>query len=251
MRRLMRMVGALALAAAATGCAASETVTGGASAPGGLSPQARERIRQAMPGTSIDSVSVSVVPGLHEVVAGRNVLYTDASGRYLVIGHIYDLNTATDITAARKASLSRIPWPDLPLAAAVTYGTGAKAVAVFSDPDCPWCGRLHAETLARLDNVTVHEILYPLKPSSRTKAEAVLCAENPGEALSRAFSGAQLPEPDAACRNRVAGALDAALEFGRKHAIHGTPAIVTPDGRTHGGFLPLDRFRAFLTKKED
>lgn len=55
-------------------------------------------IRTALPATDVQSVSASEIPGLYRFQAGDNTLYADASGRYLLVGHIYDLQTAQDVT---------------------------------------------------------------------------------------------------------------------------------------------------------
>ena len=68
-----------------------------------------ETIRKALPNTEIDSVQLSVVPGLVEIVAGGNLFYFDPTGRYLVVGSIYDMRTATDLTAQRKREVVQTP----------------------------------------------------------------------------------------------------------------------------------------------
>ena len=218
--------------------------------PAGLDAVARERIAAALPGTVVESVAPAPVPGLYELVAGDNVLYTDAAGRYLVVGHIYDLATATDLTQARRQDLAsapaRIDWDELPLEAAVVHGVGARRLAVFSDPDCPWCVRLRQSLIALLGDVRIFEILYPLRPGSRSRAEAVLCAPDPAAALEAAFDGAPLSEPTPECRERTAQALDTALALGEARGIHGTPTLVSPDGRLHAGYLDETGLRAFL-----
>lgn len=55
-------------------------------------------IRTALPATDVQAVSESEIPGLYRFQAGDNTLYADATGRYLLVGHIYDLQTAQDVT---------------------------------------------------------------------------------------------------------------------------------------------------------
>ncbi len=55
-------------------------------------------IRAALPATDVQAVSESEIPGLYRFQAGDNTLYADATGRYLLVGHIYDLHTAQDVT---------------------------------------------------------------------------------------------------------------------------------------------------------
>lgn len=97
-------------------------------------------IRKALPNTVIVSVRTSVIPGLAEIVGSDNILYSDPTGRYLMIGSIYDMQTATDITTQRKREVTptaRIRWKELPLETAVKYGDqGTAKLAVFFEPDC-------------------------------------------------------------------------------------------------------------------
>lgn len=209
-----------------------------------------QAVRQAMPSTSIDAIAPSPIPGLVEVVAGRNILYADISGRWLVVGHLYDLTTARDVTAERKAQLARLDWKALPFDAAVHYGEGPLRLAVFSDPDCPWCRKLH-QALRQAEGIEVWEIMFPvpaLHPEARDKAVAILCDAQSADALMRVMDGtAKDSEPPAAdCTERARGLVDQAMAFGRAHGIQGTPTLVAPDGRVHNGYLPKDQLRTWL-----
>ena len=66
-------------------------------------------MKERLPKTPISSVDCEKVDGLCEVVAGDNLFYVDRSGRYLVIGRVYDMQTRQDLTAARLLELN----PDL------------------------------------------------------------------------------------------------------------------------------------------
>jgi len=81
-----------------------------------------------------------------------------------------------DLTAERKDALTRIDFSTLPLADAIkdVRGRGSRALAIFSDPDCPHSRRLEAE-LKGLSDVTIHTFLMPiasLHPQARAKANA-------------------------------------------------------------------------------
>jgi len=212
-----------------------------------------ETIRKALPNTRIDSVGFSVIPGLVEIIAGSNILYSDPAGNYLVVGNIYDMRSATDLTAQRKREITqtvKIKWEDLPLETAVKYsGQGPTKLAVFFDPDCPWCKRLH-EQLSALDDVEVYAIMYPvesLHAGAKNKAAAILCHTNPLQALNTVMAGDDLPTvSDQSCLARSKAAIDRVEAFARSHAIHGTPTLVAPDGRVRPGFLQTKPLKAWL-----
>jgi len=212
-----------------------------------------ETIRKALPNTRINSVGFSAIPGLVEIVAGSNILYSDPTGNYLVVGSIYDMRTATDLTAQRKREVAqtvRIKWEDLPLETAVKYaGQGPTKLAVFFDPDCPWCKRLH-EQLSLMDDVEIYAIMYPvesLHAGAKNKAAAILCHTNPLLALNTVMAGDNLPAvSDQTCLARSKAAIDRVEAFARSHGIHGTPTLVAPDGRVRPGFLQIKPLLAWL-----
>src|SRR5690606_5446500 len=103
-----------------------------------------------------------------------------ASGKYLFFGSLYDMANSRDITQERRASLNRLAFNELPLADAMkeVKGDGSRTVAVFTDPDCPFCRQLES-TLAEMDNVTIYRFLYPLvslHPGADKVAAQIWCA---------------------------------------------------------------------------
>ena len=199
-----------------------------------------------LPGTTISSTSATVIDGLFEVVAGDNVLYVDASGRYLVIGSIYDLQDDVDLSAVRRAQVlttatgtKTLSWPpqSLPLAAAITTGAGERALTIVTDPQCSWCRRLWVESLGSLDGVTIRHLL--LNPTAQ--ALGILCAKDPGKALSAAFDIAattsKTPVPSARCRRLAKAKIARVQAFAAALGMLGTPILIRDDGAVHAGYL--------------
>jgi thiol:disulfide interchange protein DsbC len=77
------------------------------------------RLKQMYPATRIERVDPSEIPALYEVVMGQNVAYTDASGRYFVFGHLFDMQTQRDLTAERLEKQQRVAFSELPFADAI------------------------------------------------------------------------------------------------------------------------------------
>ena len=139
-----------------------------------------ERLQTLYPATRFGAVHATPWPGVFEVVMGRNLAYVDATGQYFLFGHLYDMKAQRDLTAERQDGLARIDFARLPLNDALkeVRGTGARVLAIFSDPDCPYCRRLEAE-MKRLTDVTLYTFLMPiasLHPEARGSAIAVWCA---------------------------------------------------------------------------
>ena len=158
-------------------------ITATSSALASPAKELAQRLSEAYPATRITAVRESPAKGIYEVVMGRNVAYTNAAGRYMVFGHLFDMQEQKDLTAALLDELNRIDVSTLPLADAIkaVRGTGSRTLWVFSDPDCTFCKRLEVE-LAKLENVTVYTYLYPLDalhPDARSKARSIWCAKDP------------------------------------------------------------------------
>ena len=96
----------------------------------------------------VDAVSKTGYGGLYEVRSGGDIFYTDANARYMFVGKVVDLGTLQDLTRARADELAAIRFADLPLEMAIktVKGNGQRVMAVFEDPNCPYCRKLH-ETL--------------------------------------------------------------------------------------------------------
>lgn len=206
-------------------------------------------LKAAYPATSFRDIRTTPLPGIYEVSMGRNLAYVGSDGRYFLFGHLYDMREQRDLTADRLEAARRIDFASLPLADAITIvrGDGARVLAVFSDPDCPYCRKLEQE-LARLDNVTVHTFLYPLAelhPEARQRAIAVWCAPDRATAWQAMMVNGKAP-PSAECAHPI----DRNIALARKLGVEGTPALFDVRGRHLAGAAPAQRIEAFLSAEE-
>lgn len=204
-----------------------------------------EKFRQLYPKTTFREVRPSQLPGLYEVVMGENIAYTEESGRYFIFGHLFDMRQQLDLTAQRKLDgrRSEFPAPYLAQAIRTVRGNGSRSLAVFSDPDCPYCRQLEAE-LARLDNVTIHTFLYPLEalhPEARTRAVSVWCAPDRARAWSDLMLTGRKPRL-VACDNPV----DDNLVLGSRLGVVGTPTLIAVDGRVLPGSASAEKIEQWL-----
>lgn len=207
-------------------------------APVAASPlEVEKRLKDQYPATKITAVRESPAKGIYEVIMGRNIAYTDEAGRYMIFGHLYDMKEQKDLTAGVLEALNKVDTSLLPKRDAIkkVQGKGGRTLFVFSDPDCPYCKRLEAE-LAKLDNVTIYTLLYPLDglhPDARRKAEAIWCAEDRVKAWDAFMQKGTLPE-SRSCDNPV----DRNVRLGNSLGINGTPTIIFEDGALAPGMLP-------------
>lgn len=196
------------------------------------------RLSEQYPATKITSVRDTPVKGIYEVVMGRNIAYTDETGRFMIFGHLYDMKEQVDLTAQRQEEINRIDPSVLTLTDAikVVKGNGSRVLYVFSDPNCPYCKRLEAE-LAKLDDVTIYTFLYPvLGKDSEQKSRTIWCAKDRAKAWSDFMEGGKLPAaPSAECSDP----LQRNIRLGRELGINGTPTIILGNGSIVTGLVPV------------
>ena len=53
---------------------------------------------------------------------------------------------------------------------AFSYGKGSKEIYLITDPECPYCSRFEQEANGKLDDYTVHVILFPLSFHKKSPA---------------------------------------------------------------------------------
>lgn len=63
-------------------------------------------LKARLPKTEVAKIDCKVLDGLCEVTAGKSIFYVDKSARYLVVGHVYDMETRQDLTSARLLDIN-------------------------------------------------------------------------------------------------------------------------------------------------
>lgn len=196
----------------------------------------RKNLTQRLPQLGqIDEVSKTPMPGVFEVRVGTDLFYTDAEGNYIIQGELVDARQHRNLSEERQEKLLLIPFDQLPLKDAFTIvrGNGKRRIAIFEDPNCPYCKRFEQD-LQKINNVTVYMFLYPiLGPDSVDKSHNLWCTKDRGGAWLDWMLRAKAA-PEAKCD---IAAVDRNVEFGRKYKITGTPTMILPDGRRVPGAI--------------
>jgi thiol:disulfide interchange protein DsbC len=210
--------------------------------------EAEELIKKLNPGITVIDVRTPPVKGLWqiEVDAGegkRGALLLDyAKKHFIVLSQLIPIDA---IGKPQKTDFSKLPLKD----AVVMGAKGAKKkVVVFSDPDCPYCRKLHDEmkrVIEKRKDIAFYIILYPLPmhKDAYKKSQAVLC-EKSQALLDDAFSGKDMPEPK--CGRE---AVEKNLELAKSLNINGTPTMVREDGTMLSAFLPADKLIEWIDGK--
>jgi thiol:disulfide interchange protein DsbC len=205
----------------------------------------RKALEAKLSSAKIEGVQPGPIPGLWEVrlrtSEGMRVLYTDATGSYVIQGNIYETRTDRNLTEERMRKLNAVKFEALPLdlAVKVQRGNGKRVLAMFSDPYCPAC-RSFERSLAQVDDVTIYVFMYPvIRPENTNHSRAVWCSADRAKAWLElaAQPKPKVPEAAASCANPV----DKVLELGRKLAVNSTPTLILANGeRVSGGLSPED-----------
>ena len=186
--------------------------------------------------------------GWYEVYTGGRLFYTDEDVNYFFLGNIVEAKSMSNITAQRLQKLSAIKFESLPLDFAIktVKGNGKRKVAVFSDPDCPYCKRLEKD-LANVTDVTIYTFLYPipsLHPDAARKSKAIWCAPNRQKAWDDYMLRGVLAA-DKSCDSPI----DEIQAVGQKYKMNGTPTLVFADGRVVPGAISTSDMETYLNGK--
>lgn len=233
---MVAMLGALALAALTSGAVADESAV--------------RRLIQSRIGADANIEKIERVPGssLYEVAVrgpnGPQLFYVDERASVIVVGHVLDGKSGRNLTEERLRKLNAIDWNALPIADAIstTRGNGRRKIAVFSDPNCPYCKRFEKD-LARLDDITVHIFLYPvIRPESIPLTKSVWCSANREKAWNDLMLRDIQPKAPPNCETPV----ERLVALGRKLGANSTPTWFVETGERFSGAMPLEEVRRLL-----
>jgi thiol:disulfide interchange protein DsbC len=215
----------------------------------GVATASEASVKQAMqkkyPTVQIESVAKTPIAGIYEVFAEGDILYVDENANYLITGgRMIDSGRKTDLTAERLRALSAVKFDQLPLDLAFrkVQGNGARKLAYFTDPNCPYCKQIEPN-LAKLENVTLYIFLYPvLGPDSLEKSKAVWCSKDRAKVWDEMMLKGSPPKTAGTCDTPI----EKILAFGRRKGITGTPTLFLADGERVRGALPFDQLQKLV-----
>ncbi|HEY5290789.1 MAG TPA: DsbC family protein [Burkholderiales bacterium] len=203
----------------------------------------KRTLESRLGGVKVEAVAKTPYLGLYEVRLDGEILYTDEKLNYIFSGNIIDAKSMQNLTEKRMRELTAVKWENLPLDAAVktVRGNGKRTLAVFSDPNCPYCKRFEKD-LAKVDDVTIYTFLYPiLSQDSHEKANAVWCSADKSKAWSELMLNGTVPAA-ARCDTPI----QKNLELGRKYRVTGTPTLIFANGERVPGAIPQAQLEKLL-----
>ncbi|MDD3266567.1 MAG: DsbC family protein [Burkholderiales bacterium] len=211
--------------------------------------QIKTDLVKQVPGlTKIDQVNPTKIDGLYEVVVGRKIFYVSTDGKYAMFGNLVDLDSKQSVTEQRTQEVSKIDFSKLPLDLAVKQvnGDGSRKIAVFTDPDCPYCKMFEKQVVSQLTNVTVYSFLFPLPihPNAKSDSQKIWCSKDRAATFA-AWMQKDTPLPaDTSCDTSD---LDKVIKIGTDVVgVDGTPTIILSTGEIIPGMLPAEQLNAKL-----
>lgn len=209
-----------------------------------------EALKERFPKLTFDSVTESPVKGVYEVVAKGNVFYFDPVSGHAVFGEMWSAK-GVNVTAATRATIQAAKYSkfQVSLSDAIKIGSGPNEVIEITDPDCPYCRKMHAYWAARSD-VTRYVFLMPilqLHPAAKGKSDYILSSSDQIAALDEVMSGKydKAPAPTIPLNADLINKQSALVSAS---GLSGTPAFYINGTFVNGANIPA--IEQHLKKKE-
>ncbi|MHB8881921.1 MAG: DsbC family protein [Thermodesulfovibrionales bacterium] len=211
-------------------------------------------LKDIIPNVKVKGVRLSPLKAMWEIEfeadSKKGILYLDVTKRFAVSGSIIDIKGKKNLTQERYSEVNRVDVSKIPLGDAILLGNrGAKKkVIVFTDPDCPFCAKLHKEmkkVVEERKDIAFQIKMFPLPTHKEAfeKSKAIVCGKSLS-LLEDAFEKKPMPKPS--CKTT---AVDKNIELAKKFGFTGTPMMVLPNGRAISGFREAAAIKELIDKK--
>jgi len=184
---------------------------------------------------------------VYEVTHGADISYLSSDGRYAILGDLVDLDSDVNLSEGRRRSIRARIIETVPESEMLVFSPKDPkyTITVFTDIDCGYCRRLHSQ-IAEYNKlgIRVRYMFFPRSgPDTESwhKAEAVWCAPNRTDALTRAKNGENIKSPK--CPTDI---VKRDYELGNKLNVTGTPAIFLASGEMLPGYAPPGELVQYL-----
>jgi thiol:disulfide interchange protein DsbC len=210
-----------------------------------------------VPDVKVLGVSMSPIKGIWEVSVDsqgkRGIFYVPFSKHYVIQGSIIEVATGADKTSEQYRVLQesrKIDVSKISLKNALVLGDkkAKKRVIIFTDPECPFCERLHEEMKKVVEmrkDIVFYIRLFPLKmhPDAYWKAKSIMCNKSL-QMLDDNF--AKKPIQRTECETNE---VDNTIKLAEKLGITGTPTIILSNGKMHSGAMSAEQLIEFIDGK--
>ncbi|HAD68641.1 DsbC family protein [Acinetobacter radioresistens] len=198
----------------------------------------QNNLKQHYPNLKFEQIQSTEMNGIYSAVLDGQVVYVGEEANHILVGSMIRLKDQQNLTKDLVLKQNSIDWKQLPLQDAIktVRGSGKRQLAVFSDPNCPYCKKLETE-LAKLNNVTIYTFIYPIKPQSVKPAKQVWCSDSRTVAWQNLLVKGIQPTANTSCTNPI----ERNLSLGKSLGLQGTPAIIFSNGFKLMGAYPAEQ----------
>ncbi len=183
-------------------------------------------------------INKAPVKNLYEVTIGGDIVYVSKDGKYLISGEIIDLKSQANLTNLRKAMLVKSILNTVDDNEKIIFKAQKEkyAVNVFTDVDCPFCKKLHAnmKEYNKL-GITIKYLASPLAslhPKALARMESIWCAKDRKTAIDVYKKTGRIVAKS--CKNN---SVREQLKIAESLGVRGTPTVFLPNGRKISGFI--------------
>lgn len=194
----------------------------------------KNQIKQQYPHLDFQNIQSTEMKGIYSANMDGQIVYLDETGQYVLLGNMIRLKDQTNLT---KNLINRADWNSLPFKNAIKIikGNGQHQLAIFSDPNCPYCQKLEKQ-LTQLTDVTLYIFIYPLQPASIAVSKQIWCSPSASFAWQNLMQQKLQPKPTEVCDNPIQDNLN----LGWHLKFEGTPGIIFKNGMKLTGYLSKD-----------
>ena len=211
-------------------------------------------LKDIVPDIKIRDVRVSPIKTMWEIefesAGKKGLVYLDFTKKHAISGSILDIKGKKNLTQERYSEVNRIDASKIPLKDAILLGskTAKNKIIVFTDPDCPFCAKLHTDmkkVVEERKDIAFQIKMYPLPIHKEAfdKSKAIVC-EKSLAMLEDAFAKKAVPKSK--CKTT---AVDENVELAKKLGFSGTPVMVLPNGKVVSGYRDATAIKEMIDKK--
>jgi len=202
----------------------------------------KSNLNQNYPNIQVTNIQKTEMAGLYSANLDKQIIYLDENAQYMFVGSMVRMKDQKNLTKDLVLKQNSIDWKKLPFKDAIktVKGNGKRELAIFSDPNCPYCKKLETE-LDKLNDVTIYTFIYPLKPQSIAVSKQIWCDANQAYAWKNLLEKNIQPKAKT-CANPI----ERNLELGRKLGVTGTPTLIFSNGLKMVGGRSAEDIQAIL-----
>lgn len=207
--------------------------------------QVKANLAKNSPELNLENLQSTEMKGIYSASLDGQIVYLNADAQHLIAGTMLRVADKKNLTRDLVLKQNSIDWKKLPLQDALksVQGSGKRQIAVFSDPNCPYCKQLEVE-LKKLPDVTIYTFVLPLKPQSIKPSKQLFCEKNPAQAWEDLISKGLQPQSTKSCNNPI----ERNIALAKSLNIQGTPAIIFSNGLKLMGAYPAEQIEKIWTE---